>query len=121
MQRKEDYVGIVFQTTPLNIQFRRALVGDRWTSWMHLVRRLIDVQLSDKLDSTHWKLTRNGVFTVKSFYMDLINSGTISRSLHISKVKILLRIKNFTWFVHKQVILTNDNLLKRRWVGSSRC
>ena len=25
------------------------------------------------------------------------------------------------WFVHKQVILTKDNLIKRRWVGSSRC
>uniref|UniRef100_A0A453SF15 Reverse transcriptase zinc-binding domain-containing protein n=1 Tax=Aegilops tauschii subsp. strangulata TaxID=200361 RepID=A0A453SF15_AEGTS len=25
------------------------------------------------------------------------------------------------WFVHKQVILTKDNLIKRRCVGSSRC
>uniref|UniRef100_A0A453GLK9 Reverse transcriptase zinc-binding domain-containing protein n=1 Tax=Aegilops tauschii subsp. strangulata TaxID=200361 RepID=A0A453GLK9_AEGTS len=31
-----------------------------------------------------------------------------------------LRIKIFMWFVHKQVILTKDNLIKRRWVGSSR-
>uniref|UniRef100_A0A453DLI0 Uncharacterized protein n=1 Tax=Aegilops tauschii subsp. strangulata TaxID=200361 RepID=A0A453DLI0_AEGTS len=54
-------------------QFRRALVGERWTAWMHLVRRLIDVQLSDQPDLTHWKLARNGVFTMKSFYMDLIN------------------------------------------------
>ena len=47
VQRKEDYVGKVFQTTSLNIQFRRALVGERWDAWMHLVRRLIDVQLSE--------------------------------------------------------------------------
>ena len=25
------------------------------------------------------------------------------------------------WFVHKQVILTKDSILKRRWVGSTRC
>ena len=25
------------------------------------------------------------------------------------------------WFVHKQVILTKDNLAKRNWMGSSRC
>ena len=25
------------------------------------------------------------------------------------------------WFVHKQVILKKDNLIKRRWVGDSRC
>ena len=25
------------------------------------------------------------------------------------------------WFVHKQVILTNDNLAKRNWTGYTRC
>jgi hypothetical protein len=25
------------------------------------------------------------------------------------------------WFVHKEVILTKDNLAKRRWEGSKRC
>uniref|UniRef100_A0A453JLI5 Reverse transcriptase zinc-binding domain-containing protein n=2 Tax=Aegilops tauschii subsp. strangulata TaxID=200361 RepID=A0A453JLI5_AEGTS len=53
VQRKEDYVGIVFQNIPLNIQFRRTLVGERWTAWMHLVRRLIEVRLSNVPDSTH--------------------------------------------------------------------
>src|SRR4051812_26739460 len=55
VQRKEDYGGTVFQSIPLNIQFRRSLVGERWNSGMHLVRRLIDVQLSDQPDSLHWK------------------------------------------------------------------
>ena len=32
-----------------------------------------------------------------------------------------MRIKIFMRFVHKQVILTKDNLLNRGWVGSSRC
>uniref|UniRef100_A0A453AJI4 Reverse transcriptase zinc-binding domain-containing protein n=1 Tax=Aegilops tauschii subsp. strangulata TaxID=200361 RepID=A0A453AJI4_AEGTS len=72
-------------------------------------------------DSLHWSLTTNGLFTVKSFYLDLINAGTVPRSIHIWKVKVPLRIKIFMWFVHKQVILTKDNLLKRHWVGSSRC
>ena len=72
-------------------------------------------------DSTQWKLAKNGIFTMRSFYMDLINSGPISRSLHIWGVKVPLHIKIFMWFVHKQVILTKDNLIKRRWVGSPRC
>ena len=112
VQRKEDYVAIVLQTVPLNIQFRRALVGERWNSWLHLVRRLMEVQLSDQADAVNWKLTGNGVFSVKSMYLVLTNSGPIPRSIHIWKVKILLRIKIFMWFVHKQVILTKDNLLK---------
>uniref|UniRef100_A0A453PPM2 Uncharacterized protein n=1 Tax=Aegilops tauschii subsp. strangulata TaxID=200361 RepID=A0A453PPM2_AEGTS len=51
VQRKEDYAGTVLQSVPLNIQFRRSLVGERWNSWMYLVRRLMDVQLSDEPDS----------------------------------------------------------------------
>uniref|UniRef100_A0A453NDC4 Uncharacterized protein n=1 Tax=Aegilops tauschii subsp. strangulata TaxID=200361 RepID=A0A453NDC4_AEGTS len=88
VQRKEDYVGTVLQSIPLNIQFRRVLVGERWNVWMHLIRRLIKVQLFDQLDSIQWKLTKNGIYTVKSFYMDLINSGPIPRSLHIWRVKV---------------------------------
>uniref|UniRef100_A0A453IXL8 Reverse transcriptase zinc-binding domain-containing protein n=1 Tax=Aegilops tauschii subsp. strangulata TaxID=200361 RepID=A0A453IXL8_AEGTS len=30
VQRKEDYVGTILQSVPLNIQFRRSLVGERW-------------------------------------------------------------------------------------------
>lgn len=113
VQRKEEYVGTIFQTIPLNIQFRRALIGERWTAWMHLVRRLIDVQLSDQPDLPQWKLAKNGVFTVKSFYLDLINFGPISRSLHIWRIKVPLCIIFFMWFVRKQVILIKDNLIKR--------
>ena len=32
-----------------------------------------------------------------------------------------LKIKIFMWFIHKGVILTKDNLIKRRWVGNPRC
>ena len=120
VQRKESYVGTILQSVPLNIQFRWSLVGERWKSWIHLVRRVMDVQLTDQSDSLHWTLTKNGSFTVKSFYLDLINSGLLPRSIHIWKVKVPLRIKIFLWFVHRQVILTEDNLLKRHWVGSSR-
>uniref|UniRef100_A0A453KQA4 Reverse transcriptase zinc-binding domain-containing protein n=1 Tax=Aegilops tauschii subsp. strangulata TaxID=200361 RepID=A0A453KQA4_AEGTS len=54
-------------------------------------------------------------------YMDVIDTGPIPRSLHIWNVKVPLRIKFFMLFVHKGVILTKDNLIKRNWVGSSRC
>ena len=54
-------------------------------------------------------------------YLDLIGSGPIRKSVHIWKIEVPLRIKIFMWFVHKEVILTKDNLVKRRWVGSSRC
>lgn len=81
----------------------------------------MDVQLFDQEDSIHWKLARNGSFSVKSMYMDLINSDRLSRSLHIWKIKVPLRIKIFMWFVQKGVVLTKDNLLKWSWIGRSTC
>ena len=53
VQHKEAYVAIVLQMVPLNIQFMRSLVGERWNSWLHLVRRMMDVQLSDQSDTIH--------------------------------------------------------------------
>jgi hypothetical protein len=96
-------------------------VRNRWEDWLHLVRRLMDVHLSQQPDQLHWKLTKNGLFSIKSMYLDMINSGSIPRSVHIWKVKVHLRIKVFMWFVHKQVILTKDNLAKCNWTGSRRC
>jgi hypothetical protein len=35
--------------------------------------------------------------------------------------KVPLKIRIFMWFLHKKVILTKDNLLKRRWSGCPKC
>jgi len=51
VQRKEAFVSTVLGYVPLNIQFRRTLVGQRWDDWLHLVRRLMDVNLSDGPDT----------------------------------------------------------------------
>lgn len=67
------------------------------------------VHLSQQPDQLHLKLTKNGEFSVKSMYLDIINTGPISCSKHIWKVKVPLKIKVFMWFVHKQVILTKEN------------
>ena len=81
----------------------------------------MEVQLSHQSDQLCWKLTRSGEFTVKSMYLDVINSSAIPSSKYVWKVKVPLKIKVFMWFVHKQVILIKDNLVKRNWTGSTRC
>jgi hypothetical protein len=35
-------------------------------------------------------------------------------------MKIQLKIKKIMWFLHRKVILTKDNLIKRRWTGVSK-
>lgn len=38
VQRIDAYVATVLQSNPLNIQFMRMLVGQRWELWLHLMR-----------------------------------------------------------------------------------
>lgn len=83
VQRKDVYVSTVLQSNPLNIQFRWSLLGHRWADWLHLVRRLIDIQLFEEPDRVHWKVTNNGIFTVKSMYMNLIDTINMPKSINI--------------------------------------
>jgi hypothetical protein len=36
-------------------------------------------------------------------------------------LKVPLKIRIFMWFLNKKVLLTKDNLAKRKWTGSMKC
>ena len=121
-QRKQVSVATVMtHAPPLNIGFRRALTGNKWNSWLHLVNRLMDVQLTQQLDTFKWNLTKSKSFTVKSLYLDLLNGHTRFLRKYIWKMKVPLKIKIFMWFLNRKVLLTKDNLTKRNWNGSKKC
>ena len=86
VQQRDAFVATMLHSTPLNIHFRRTLVGACWEAWLHLVRRLMDVHLSQHPDQLCWKLTRNGEFTVKSMYLDVISSSSIPSSKRVWNV-----------------------------------
>ena len=86
-----------------------------------LKKKCFVFNLFDESDTLHQKLSVTGVFSVKSMYMDLINTDLIPKSLDIWKTKVTLKINVFMWFFHKEVILTKDNLTKCCWEGSKRC
>jgi hypothetical protein len=121
VQRKNISVAHVLSQGPLNIAFRRVLSGDKWTAWVHLCERLMAVHLSDESDRFIWRLTTNGVFSVKSMYEDLMNGHTRFLRKYLWKLKIPLKIKVFMWFLNNKVLLTKDNLAKRNWKGSTKC
>jgi hypothetical protein len=58
--------------TILNISFRRELNGNEWNKFLHFYQRLMAMQLSNSSDKFVWKLTFNGIFTVKSMYLGVI-------------------------------------------------
>lgn len=116
VQRKSVLVATVLSSVPLNIGFRRTLTGNKWTSWLHLVHRLIMVRFSADSDSFSWKLNSTGVFTVKSMYRELMDGHTVFPQNYLWKIKIPLKIKIFMWFLYRKVPLTKDNLTKRNWM-----
>jgi hypothetical protein len=91
--------------------------------WHELVSKVLNVVLSGANDSFKWILTKNSEFTVKSMYKDLMQTDSIPYRSIVWKLKVPLKINIFLWYLQKGVILTKDNLLKRRWKGGggSKC
>ena len=68
-----------------------------------------------------WKWNSKGLFTTKSVY-DHLSCGHSRRCFkHIWKSKLPYKIKIFTWLLENKVILTKDNLLKKKWPGDPTC
>jgi hypothetical protein len=121
VRHKSARIAKVLGTVPLNISFRRALVGQNLTLRYNLVARILHVKLSTDRDTFQWRLTKSGQFSVQSMYRSLINNGKVFHHKEIWKLKLPLKIKIFMWYLLKGVVLTKDNLAKRNWQGSSKC
>jgi len=67
---------VVMNQVPLNISFRKALVGDKMTSWNKLVAKITNTQLSNGRDIFTWDLHNDGHFSVQSMYQYLMNPFT---------------------------------------------
>jgi hypothetical protein len=50
VRRKNVLVSDVLINTPLNLEFRRALIENKWAVWITLVQRLMHISLSDQKD-----------------------------------------------------------------------
>lgn len=68
-----------------------------------------------------WTLTKNGVYSVKSFYRHLIENGVKYPHFFLWKVKMPPRVNFFMWSTLRNSILTKDNLIRRGWKGDNKC
>jgi hypothetical protein len=122
VRHKGNTIAHVLETNPPNVMFRRNLYGPRLVSWESLRQRLANVQLTDGNDEFHWNLLENGKFSVASLYNALTLSDLpVLDNKKIWKMKIPLKNKVFSWYLHWGVILTKDNLLKWNWHRSKMC
>jgi hypothetical protein len=54
-------------------------------------------------------------------YRALVIAEVVSYNTFIWKLKLLLKIKVFLWYLYKGVILTKDNLVRRQWQADRKC
>ncbi|WVZ62835.1 hypothetical protein U9M48_012535 [Paspalum notatum var. saurae] len=99
------------RSSPLNISFRRTLVGNKLHKWHNLVANLMFVNLDEGNDTFMWGLNKSSSFSVKSIYNSLMNNGIVV-SQEIWHLRIPLKIKIFLWSLKRGVLLTKDNLTK---------
>jgi len=83
-------VASVLATRPLNLYFRRVLVDNKMVEWQNLVAQIAHVQLVNGSNTFRWNLTNSGSFTVRSFYLHLLDSQPPFRHKMIWKLKIPL-------------------------------
>ena len=95
VRRKGVYVRTVLSMTPLNVAFRRSVVGVNLQAWHEVVAMVADVQLTNQMDRFVWGLHQNGFFLVKSMYRALLGSEAIPYNTLIWKLKLPLKIKVF--------------------------
>jgi len=121
VRRKGATVRLVLSTMPLNVSFRRSLMGANLQAWHEVVAMVVDVQLTNKRDRFVWRLHHNGLYSVNSKYRTLLGAKAIPYNTLIWKLKLPLKIKVFMWYLYKGIILTKDNLARRQWQGDRRC
>jgi hypothetical protein len=104
------------------------LIGEQKLEWENYVRGLkhYGFVLSDVRDSIVWSWdSKEGKVSAKQAYevqfLEEMDVGLEDWLIDIWKWQIPLRIKLFCWLMIDNRILTWDNLLKRGFVGPSRC
>jgi hypothetical protein len=79
------------------------------------------VALNNNKYKPRWKLTKSGVFYVKSLYNKLYAVGVDRSFKQLWKARITLKIKIWLWLIWHNAIATKDNMKKIKWVGSFIC
>jgi len=72
-------------------------------------------------DKIEWKLEKEKKFSVKSFYNILVTEVKGPHFKHIWRGKMPSKIKIRMWLLENRVILTKDNMMKRKFKGDPSC
>jgi hypothetical protein len=74
VRKKQATMIDVLNSTPLDVSFKRALVGNKLLEWQSPVARVAFINLNEDCDTFIWNLNNNGLFSVKFMYKYLVNN-----------------------------------------------
>ncbi|WVZ62477.1 hypothetical protein U9M48_012225 [Paspalum notatum var. saurae] len=120
VRKKQATVAEVLGSSPLNVSFRRSLIGNKLRDLENITAKVMNLNLQEGNDYFKWHLHKSGIFSVRSMYRYLVNNG-VKVSMEIWQTKLPLKIKIFLWYLKKRVLLTKDNLGRRNWHGDKSC
>ena len=103
------------------ITFRRWIFQELRIMWEKIWLDASNFNLDSSPDRVVWSLEKSGRFSVKSLYEGLTKNECGVSLKRNWKGKIPAKIKIFLWLVSNDVVLTKDNLLKRKWQGDPTC
>jgi hypothetical protein len=116
---KKDITVRSFLSLNGQLTFRRCLPQILFDQWLEVVNSF---PFEDVKDSVVWKWEKMGDLQPNLF---MITSQRVILEInnyrHIGKAKIPYMIKIFTWLLEQNVILTKDNMVRRKWVGGPKC
>jgi hypothetical protein len=72
VRKKSVSVQTVLSTIPLNVAFRRSLMGHNLQAWHNVVLMVAHVHLTNQRDLFVWGLHQNSMFSVNSMYRALL-------------------------------------------------
>ena len=95
VRKRNQTVASMFSRIPLNIAFRRTLMGDRLGRWKVLISLVAHVKLGEIEDQFVWKMNQSSRFSVKSMYTSLMQENSVPANCVAWKLRVPLKIKIF--------------------------
>ncbi|WVZ51704.1 hypothetical protein U9M48_002819 [Paspalum notatum var. saurae] len=87
----------------------------------HYKKKIHNHRRSFVFSTTKYIIKKTLGLGMKSHYQTLIKNDVPNLNKRLWKLKAALKIKVFLWYLRRGVILTKDNLAKRKWKGSLTC
>jgi hypothetical protein len=119
--KQKDITIHKFLTLNGQVKFDRWLPPCLFEQWVDVVNQVYNFPFKSEDDVISWKWGGKGRYNTKSAYDHLSVGEEGLQFQHIWKSKTPYKIKNFTWLLENNAILTRDNMVKRKWNGDPSC